>query len=213
MNEYFQQNPMGQNNADVQLAVNAALKDEKKKRKKKRLIIIISVLAVIVLIVAVSGNDDNKKVETIETTTVSLSGNKGIEGQTEKAADEKIKPGTAVTVKDLKISYLSCNTNFKNYDQYAEPKSGHKIIRAEFNFENLGTEDKALSGFTCYADNTKCESYFFAEDYKDPILQTISPGRSTKGIVYYEVPVNAKDVELELEINIWTNEKLLFVVE
>lgn len=205
-------NPMGQNGPNVQMAVNQALADQKKKKKKKKLIIIGVIVAVIILLVAVASSgsdDDTATTEPINGAAASTT----VAGKETTQGEQKIKPGTAITVDNLKISYISCNPNYKDYDEYSKPSSGKKVIRAEFEFENLSDYDKALDGITCYADNQKCEEYYYADDYASPVLETISAGRTLKGVVYYEVPTNAKDIELEFEADFWSSDKTIFVVE
>lgn len=197
------------NGAEVQQAVDAAMKEQKKKKKKKRLIILLVIVIFLIVVIAVSssGTGDNK-VESIDETAVSQS-----VGETTTQGTQKIKAGNAVTTDTLKISYLSCNSNWKEYDSYSAPESGNKIIRAEFTFENISSTDQSLSGITCYADNKKCEEYYFADDYSSPVLETISAGRTLNGILYYEVPKDAEEIELEFESDYWSSEKIIFVVE
>ncbi|MFR5876801.1 MAG: DUF4352 domain-containing protein [Eubacterium sp.] len=208
-------NEINNNSTEVQQAVDAAMLAQKKKKKKK--LIIISVIAIAVIAVAAlsagSGDSENK-VENINDSSISQSADENNKSDKTTAQDtQKIKPGTAVTTNNLKISYLSCDTNWKKYENYAAPDSGNKIIRAEFTFENISSSDQSLSGVTCYADNKKCESYYMADDYVSPVLETISAGRSITGIVYFEVPENSKDIELEFESDFWSSEKLIFAVE
>lgn len=51
------------------------------------------------------------------------------------------------------------------------------------------------------------------ENYTNPFIDVISSGRSISGTVYFEVPKNAKDIELEFENNVWTEDKVVFVVK
>lgn len=202
----------GINGNEVQQAVSQALMEQKKKSRKKKVIIIAVILIILVIIIAAAslgGNDS--KVETINNSQSSSSDNSS--NTNSEIKQEKISVGQAITTDNLKISFISCNQDFKDYDEYFGPKSGNKLIRAEFTFENTSSSDKSLGSFECYADGSKCEDYYYADDYKSPTLETISAGRTLKSVVYYEVPQNAQSIELELEENIITSKKVVFVVK
>lgn len=208
-------NQYAQSDAQVQAAVNNAMAEQKKKKKKKKLIIFGIIAAVIVvIIIAASGgssSDDKNKVENIDN---SVSQNaKESESQTE-AIPDKIEAGKSITIdKELKISYKKCNTNFKNYSKYLPPADGNKVISADFTIENISDTDQYINTINCYADNTKCEQFYAVENYKNPFIDVISSGRSVSGTVYFEVPKNAKDIELEFENNVWTEDKVIFVIK
>ena len=209
-------NPNG-NSAEVQNAVNAALNEQKKKKRKKKLIILAVVAVVIIGIIAAAGSgssDDTPKVEPAQSSASAGDSTEAAkEEATEAAVPELIKAGSSVTLKDVKITYVSCDADFKNYSEYAEVKDGNKVIRAEFLFENNSSNDVMLESFECYADNDKCEEFYSVDDYSSPALETISAGRKFKSVVYYEVPKNAKSIELECDTDFWTSDKLTFEVK
>ena len=210
------------NDMQVQMAVDNAMAEQKKKKKKKRLIIFGVIAAIIVVIIIASSgsssSDDKNKVESVNgaSQTQSVNGksddNKSYDNTASK--DQKITAGHAITIdNELKISYLKCDTNFKKYSKYATVGKGKKVISATFKIENVSDTDQYIDIINCYADDKKCDSFYSVEDYDDPFLDSISAGRSIEGTVYFEVPSNAKDVELEFENNVWTNDKVVFVVK
>ena len=182
---------------------------EKKKGKKKWIIIAI----VLVLFVVIIGSGSSEP--TVETPSGDSSVSQSTkENETPKAATDEIKAGSTVTNNSVKITYKSCNVDFTGYSQYADLKSGNKVIQAVFDFENISTTDIYLEGFDCYADGVKCESFYYVDDYSDPILTSISAGRKlTDATVYFEVPADAEVVELEYEADFWNGEKYIFIVE
>lgn len=206
MDNEFNTNP----SENVQQAVSNALAEEKKKKKKKKLIIAIVVIAVIIVGAALGSggnsdsteNDSNQAVQTADSAETSA-----------PDEEQQIEPGTEVSTKNLKISYLSCDTNYTDYSEFLAPKSGNKVIRAEFEFENISSTDQFISGTECYADNSKCELFFGADDASFDAVNTISPGRKVSAAVYYEVPENAENIELEIDGDFWSNEKIIFVVK
>lgn len=210
------------NDMQVQMAVDNAMAEQKKKKKKKRLIIFGVIAAIIVVIIIASSggssSDDKNKVESVNgaSQTQSVNGksddNKSDDNTASK--DQKITAGHAITIdNELKISYLKCDTNFKKYSKYATVGKGKKVISATFKIENVSDTDQYIDTINCYADDKKCDSFYSVEDYDNPFLDSISAGRSIEGTVYFEVPSNAKDVELEFENNVWTNDKVVFVVK
>lgn len=198
-------------NAEMQAAVNNALKEEKKKKRKKRLIIIAVAAVIIIGIIAASSNGgDNKTIESSGSTTASS----GEESQsTTQDQIQKAHSGDIVTLDRIKVTFKSCNADFKKYSQYSAPEKGNKVIRAEFEFENISDSDVSLSGFDCYADNKKCEEFYGTDDYASPTLESVSPGRTFKSVIYFQVPKDSKNIELELEDELWGSSKTIFIIE
>ncbi len=211
--------PDNQNNSvEVQEAVTAALNEQKKKKRKKRLIFLAIIVVLVIGIIAIAGSGGDSKGPKVEKVTQS-SDNKSTEPAestegTDAAVPDVIEAGTAITDDWYKITYVSCDPDYKGYDKYSSPEKGNKVIRAVFLIENISQSDNSIGGMDCYADGNKCESFIFgADDYNSPTLETISPGRKFKGIVYYEVPADAKEIEIEMEIDFWDEEKLVFAIK
>lgn len=210
------------NDMQVQMAVDNAMAEQKKKKKKKRLIIFGVIAAVIVVIIIASSggssSDDKNKVESVNGASQTQSADeKSDDSKSDESTasdNQKITAGHAITIdNELKISYLKCDTNFKKYSKYATVGKGKKVISATFKIENVSDTDQYIDTINCYADDKKCDSFYSVEDYDDPFFDSISAGRSIEGTVYFEVPSNAKNIELEFENNVWTNDKVVFVVK
>lgn len=214
-NEYNQlPNPQS---GEVQAAVSNALAEEKKKKRKKRLIILAVVIAVIVVIGILSsgGKDNGKTVESIDGKPASTqSANAETDPAEEPTEGElKVKPGNAVSSDELKISFISCDTDSKNANKYVKPDKGNKLVRAEFKFENISDSDVILNNIECYADDKKCDVYYGADDDASPTLESVSPGRSFDAVIYFQVPEDSKVIEFEYEDDFWNGEKTVFVAE
>lgn len=184
------------------------------KKKSKKKWIIIAVVLVLFVAIAASGSSE----PTVETPSGDISASQSAETDKKEeptsASTNEIKVGSSVSNNHVKITFKSCNSDFKNYSQYADIKSGHKVIQAIFDFENISSSDIFLEGFECYADGAKCERFYYVDDYSDPIFKSISAGRKlTDATVYYEVPADAETIELEYQANIWNDDKYIFVVE
>lgn len=162
---------------------------------------------IIVLIIGMAGSSSTPT--TVTSNQDATSSNTSTETpQTQKKANV----GDVVQTNEVKITYISAQ-DYTKYNSYFAPKSGNKIIRAEFEFENVSENDIYLNPFNCYADGEKCEEYFYADDYKSPTLESLSKGRKVKAIVYYEVPKTATETVLEYETNYWINEKIEFIIK
>ena len=179
-----------------------------KKQGMKTWQIILIVIAVIVVIIGFgSGNSNTNNESSIQanesTTTSTNVENKKIE----------VKVGENITTNSLKISYLELNDNFTDYSKYADIKSGYKIIKATFEFENISNIDQYVSSgeFNCYADGYDCESFYSVDD--SSFYSTLSTGKKAKGNVYFKVPITATEINLEYELNVWTSEKIIFIVK
>ena len=188
---------------------NIQVHAQSKKRSKTKWIII---AIVIVLFIAIVGSGSSET--TVETSSEDNSVSQSAKIETTNTSTKAIKVGSIVSNNTVKVTYKSCNNDFKNYSRYADIKSGHKVIQAVFDFENISSSEIILDGFACYADGAKCESFFFVDDYSDPVLTSISAGRKlTDATVYYEIPIDAESIDLEYSPDYWSNEKYIFVVE
>lgn len=171
--------------------------------------IIAIVLIVIIGVAGGSGGDDSaNKVDTNVQQTSEASNN----NTTEKTEEAKnvFNVGDSVTDGGLKITYVSAE-EWSGYNQYSKPAEGNKIIKVAFNFSNEGDVDAYINSFYCYADNQTASDYLNIDDYFS--VYTLSAGRSTSGNFYFEVPEDAEEIELEYEVNFWTDKKAVFKVE
>lgn len=189
--------------------------DTNSKKKSKKILLLIPIALVVAvfgfLLIAIVFSDP------AEPTVEPITNEHNISSETTEAdasANGEIRAGSAVSNKSVKISFKSCNTDFKDYSDYADLKEGFKVIEAVFDFENISSSDIILEGFDCYADGEKCESFFYVDEYSDPVLQSISAGRKlTDAKVYFEVPSDAEEIELEYSADFWNDEKYIFIVE
>lgn len=147
----------------------------------------------------VEQNDDTTKA-TDETTIVAA----------EKNSDGKYYVGDVLKCGDVEITFKSAE-KWTGYNQYLPPEAGNMIVRLEFDVVNNGTSDFDISyfNFNGYADNQAVELYYNDGD----LSATLSAGRNTSGFVCFEIPENAAVFEAEYELNLFTEEKAVFVVE
>lgn len=131
------------------------------------------------------------------------------EDKAEPTTQAKYKAGDIVETKSMRISYLSCG-EYTSYDEFSKPKDGNKVIFCEFEFENISDSDKLASSFdfSCFADNNSCEEYIWSNDN---LSATLSAGRKAKGKIYFEVPKNASDIEIEYDSDWLSSSKIIFL--
>ena len=127
------------------------------------------------------------------------------------AEDTLICVGDTVMDGELKITYVASG-EYVEENQFLRPAEGKKYIFLRLAFENNGTSDRTASAlsFDCYADGYAADSYYGGED---GLSATLSAGRSTVGNIYFEVPADAEQIEVEYETNVFTQEKLHFAFE
>jgi len=156
--------------------------------------IITSVIAIIITILYVVGivtifdNSDKNLIEKAE----------AIKQQQEQQQKE-YRVGETYNDRNLAIKFVSVNDNFKGYNRYATVKSGYKIIKADFEFENVGTTNQYISSydFDCYADDYDCDAFWSVEN--SSFSTTLSSGKKAKGTVYFQVPQDSQSIVLEYE--------------
>jgi RNA polymerase subunit RPABC4/transcription elongation factor Spt4 len=202
---------------------------KKVKGGKLKWIIIAVVVIIIIAAVAGGGSDSSttpQKVGTVgesspaETSTTSATTEDAAEAaesaDTESAAPEAEKTayqvGDILMDGDMKIVYVASGV-YEEENEYSQPQDGYQYIYLKFVFENTSDkEDDSISfySFECYADGYNVEMYYGGED---DLAATLSAGRSTIGYLYFEVPVDAQEIEVEYETNFITSEKILFLYE
>ena len=174
------------------------------------------VVSIIVLLYAIGtyGSDDNK--DTAEPDVIEVTEQSS--GDTEQIAEQKEVSTTEskanFNVDGLEVKMVKCSKNFKNYDStFNKPKDGCKYVRAVFTFTNNSDDSKYVSlyDFDCYADDDLCEQVFGVDD-TDFINTNLSPGRKVKFGVVYEVPKDAKEIELEYK-NVIGDTKAIYKIK
>ncbi len=134
-----------------------------------------------------------------------------------KTAEPTPEPKTIYNVGDIlqdgdvQIVYAASG-EYKTDNEFLQPKDGNKYIFLEFAFINTGKTDTSVSAFSfnAYADGYSAEQFYGAEDQ---LSATLSAGRTTTGRVYFEVPADAKEIEVEYTPNVFLDRKIKFVYE
>ena len=139
----------------------------------------------------------------------------GIETVVEEVQSESITSsvGEVVELDNIKITLKNVNKDFKDYDDYADVTDGYTVLKADFEFENIEKYNNSVSSsqFKCFADQFSCDEFNDVDD--SYFYETIEPSRKASGSVYFEVPEDAKVIEIEYEPYSWSNKKVVFEVE
>lgn len=180
-----------------------------RKKQKKGFLkwLIIAVVAIIVLSSSTENSTDPEqpvKAGNVENTPTPTSTTAPV--QTEYYVGDILLDG------DMKIVYMSSG-DYAEDNAFSAPKEGNKYIFLQFAFEN--TSDKyddsiSIYSFECYADGYAAEMYYGGEE---DLSASLSAGRITTGYVYFEVPSDATDIEIEYTPNAFINEKITFIYE
>lgn len=129
-------------------------------------------------------------------------------GKNTTPTDGALNVGEKKESKTVNVTYLSC-TNDQSDNMFINPKEGYHYVTCEFEFENVSSSDVTVSyfSFDCFADGLNCNGAFFRDD---AISATLSAGRKAKGTVTFEVPNDAKVIEVEYLANYWTSNRVVF---
>lgn len=131
-----------------------------------------------------------------------------------EVTDEKYHVGETWENKRLRITYTDCY-EYTDYNQYNGPADGNKIICLTFEIENIGNSDQSVNytEFDGYADGYEVSQSYAPEGTGLDFAVSLSAGRKGSGIVAFEVPEDAAEIEIEYSPNMFTSDKVIFVYE
>ena len=121
--------------------------------------------------------------------------------------------GESATLDDVKVTLISVEKDFKDYYDFASVEDGCKILKANFEFENVGDYSAYISSydFTCYADKFSCDSFNSVED--GYFSESIASGKKATGSIYFEVPSDAETIEIEYDDSTYSDGKIIFNID
>ena len=127
--------------------------------------------------------------------------------------DITCKVGESATINDIKVTLKSVDNDFDDCYDYASIEDGYKVIKADFEFENLKDYTTYVydSDFRCYADQFLCDDFIYVED--SYFSEAIDSGRKAAASVYYEIPEDADTIEIEFQPSAWYTSKVIFTID
>ena len=136
-----------------------------------------------------------------------------IDNTESQITEKNAKIGESATLNDVTVTLVSIDDDFKDYYSFASVDDDCKILKADFEFENVGdyTEYVSYSDFECYADKFSCDNFSSVED--GYFYASIGKGKKAKGSIYFEVPKDAEKIEIEYDGGSYDGSKITFVVE
>lgn len=136
-----------------------------------------------------------------------------IDNTESQITEKSSKKGESTTLNDVTVTLVAVDDDFKDYYSFASVDDDCKILKADFEFENVGdyTEYVSYSDFDCYADKFSCDTFSSVED--GYFYASIAKGKKAKGSVYFEIPKDAKKIEIEYDGGSYDGSKITFVVE
>lgn len=196
-----------------------------KMRKATKMVIRITAFLLILSLAACGSSEKNsstKKIGEVSTASSAVSSSTKIdagsssEAEPVSSASEPVKDaynvGDILQDGDLEIVYVSSG-EYASDNQFFQPKEGNKYIFAKMAFKNISDHSSvsvSAYSFKCYADGYATDVFLGGED---TLSSTLSPGRATSGSLYFEVPIDAQEIEIEYETNFITEKKIKFTFE
>ncbi len=184
--------------------------------------IIIAIVAIIIIgSIAGGGNDDNDTKKIGEVSQTSSTNPESTNSSSESTATDATETTEVQTVYhvgdilkdgDLEIVYMSSGEHIED-SEFMQAADGNKYVFIQLAFENTSTKNDAsisMYSFECYADGYNADMYYGGDE---TLSATLSAGRSTSGYLYFEVPEDAEEIEIEYETNFFTEDKITFVYE
>ena len=111
-------------------------------------------------------------------------------------APENLHVGDVLEDGNLRIAYTASGI-YEEENEYQYPESGYRYIFLRFCFENTAeNEDLSipLFNFACYADSYEAEGFYGG---KNDLASFLSAGRTATGDLFFQVPENAENIEVE----------------
>lgn len=123
------------------------------------------------------------------------------------------KVGESATLDDIKVTLVSVDKNFKDYYDYAIIDDDCIILKANFEFENVGDYNEYISysDFECFADKFSCDNFYSVED--SYFYESIEPEKKARGSVYFEIPKDSNNIEIEFDNVSYDNSKIVYEIE
>ncbi|MCD7776677.1 MAG: DUF4352 domain-containing protein [Firmicutes bacterium] len=173
-------------------------------------------IVVIIIVAAVAGgggNDDSvTKVGEVSQDSSNVSDESNVTDDSLSSEKTEFYVGDIIQDGDMQIVYAASGV-YTEDNEFLQPDEGYQYIFIKLSCTNTGDSgDESITyfSFECYADGYSVDQYYSGDN---ALSATLSPNRSTTGYVYFMVPEDAEQIEIEYETNYWTDEKIKFIYE
>lgn len=133
-------------------------------------------------------------------------------GEAVPSLREPLHVGDVLQDGSLRILYMSSG-EYEEESEFRKPEAGCKYIFVRFAFQNTDPESDcsiSLLSFQCFADGFSVPAYFGGE--KEP-APSLSRDRTSIGNLYFTVPEEAKEIEIEYRPDHLAKDKVRFLYE
>ncbi len=179
-------------------------------KSRKLLAVLMAIMIAITGVLAAGCSSDTSSGE---------DGNAGGEAS-ESEAEEKSEYGVGetATVNDVDITLVGAVESAG--DDFFTPAEGNKFEILEFEIANNSDEEVAVSSIMCF--EAYCDDYSTDVSYdgelapeaegKSTLDGTVAAGKKMNGIIAYEVPADFERLEVDVNLDVWSDEAIKFVV-
>lgn len=137
-----------------------------------------------------------------------------------KTAKKQKKFGVGEVVELNDVSTTLIKVTESSGSRYNKPSSGKDFVLCEFEIANNTNEEitvSSLLNFSAYCDDYAVDTSFNAEmekaDGQQTLDSSVAPGKKTKGVIGYELPIGWKELEIRYTPDWWKGHEVVFVAE
>ena len=133
-------------------------------------------------------------------------------GEAVPSLREPLHVGDVLQDGSLRILYMASG-EYEEESEFRKPEAGCKYIFVRFAFQNTDPDSDcsiSLLSFQCFADGFSVPAYFGGE--KEP-APSLSRDRTSIGNLYFTVPEEAKEIEIEYRPDHLAKDKVRFLYE
>ena len=127
------------------------------------------------------------------------------------SAQTEYRVGDILQTSDFKIVYVASG-EYEEANEFLKPDEGKKYVYIKLYVENTTSDDHNISyyDFDGFADGYAVDMYYGAEP---ELSATLSPGRTTTGVIAFEVSNDTESVEIEYEYDFFNDGRVTFIYE
>lgn len=195
---------------------NPVVPQKKKGGCLKGGLIVIGVIIVISIIASIAGGGKSSSSSTTaDSTTATSTQTKAADSEAASApatsaADKSTSYGIGqpATANDVTMTLVSVKES--KGSEYNKPADGKVFLLCEFNIDNKSTKDLAISSmasFEAYVDGystTQSIAGLLEKGSKNQLDGNVASGKKMNGIIAYEVPKNWKEIEIQLNPDVFS---------
>ena len=181
--------------------------------RKKRFIVPAALVLLAILFNVVGGGSDSDTTAA-STTRPAPTATPAASAKPAAAAKKATAPGMGSKVRDgdfeFVVTKVSCGISQVGSADFGQKAQG-QFCRVDVTVSNIGNEPQTMFSDNQYAFDAKGHKFSASseaaiwDDKAQLIFEEINPGNSLKGRIYFDVPKNAKPVELELHDSMFSD--------